>query len=292
MKKRGIAFLSLLFRWVFAMGVVLLPFAVQAQTICGVETETALLAGQSVPAGFVTASNDGQNLRVTYHAAGDWVITQTHLHVATDPQALPQTRKGNAIPGRFDYSGAYENGVTEAAFTIDLTQWPAGTQLYIAAHSVVVSAAGEETAWVRGFDFPGDDWAMYFTHTVQSCEPTPVDPGVIEFAQPAISVMEDAGSVTIQLVRTGGSDGAVAVTLETGGVSAEAGFDYDPVYTTVVFEDGESEKQIELYILDDSLFEDDESFGLYIVDIVGAQPGSQLELICTIIDDDGNSIPR
>lgn len=276
---------------VLSIAVLLIPFAAQAETICGMQTETTLLAGQTIPAGLVTVSNDGQSLLVTYHTDADWLITETHLHVATSPEDLPQTSKGNAIPGLFDYQSTYDGGVTEAAYTIDLSAWPEGTQLYIAAHSVVVSAAGTETAWGNGMGFPGKDWSMYFSHMVQPCEPTPVNPGVIEFDQSEISVNEGDGSVIIYLVRNEGSDGDVTVTLGSYPITASEDLDYESFFTTITFASGETEKQIEVFILEDTFHEVDEQFAVYIEDVVGAELGSPSEVLCTINDND-SSTPR
>lgn len=292
MKNRTAIFFGPVVTLVLTIMIGLIPLTAQAQTFCGTETETTLLAGQTIPAGSVTVSNDGQDLLVTYHTDGDWLITETHLHVATRPEDLPQTRKGNAIPGRFDYKGAYDDGVTEATHSITLANWPAGTQLYIAAHCVVVSTAGSETAWGNGFDFPGNNWAMYFAYTVQPCEPPSSNSGVIEFAQPSISVAENAVSIILQLVRNDGSDGDVTVTLEYVGLSATEGDDYQPGTTTVTFADGETEKQVEVFILDDEIDENDELFGIYLIDVAGAQLGDQLEMTCTIVDDDDAVMPE
>jgi hypothetical protein len=56
--------------------------------------------------------------------------------------------------------------------------WEPGVQLFIATHAsvknptvVYIDGPWEETAWGAGFDFPGRNWAMYFTYTVQE-EPT------------------------------------------------------------------------------------------------------------------------
>ncbi|MEJ2642224.1 MAG: hypothetical protein P8010_21905, partial [Desulfosarcinaceae bacterium] len=122
------------------------PAAGQAQTSCGQAMETVLIAGQNMPVGTVVVENDEQYLTVTYQTDGDWLITETHLDVATRPEDLQQTPKGNAIAGRFAYKSEHDPGVTTVTHTIDLAAWPAGTQLYLAAHSVVVSAFASETA--------------------------------------------------------------------------------------------------------------------------------------------------
>ena len=131
------------------------PVSSHAQTGCGEMTQTTLLAGQSIPAGLVTVENDEQYLYVTYQAAENWLILETHLDVATSPEALKQTRTGNAVPGRFAYKSEHDSGVTAIVHTIEWSAWPAGSQLYIAAHAVVISPFANETAWGEGMGFPG-----------------------------------------------------------------------------------------------------------------------------------------
>lgn len=262
------------------------PVAGQAQTFCGEMTETALIAGQNIPVGFVSIENDEQYLYVIYQTDGDWLITETHLDVATRPEDLKQTSKGNAIPGRFAHQSEHDPGVTTVTHAIDLTAWPSGSQLYLAAHSVVVSASGSETAWGEGMDFPGKNWAMYIPYLLQLCETPPLEPGVIDLASSTIEVLENAVSITLQLIRTNGSDGQATVTLESADISATGGDDYETVANVVTFEDGETEKSVEVFILDDTQEENNEQFTIQITHVTGAEMGGNTSTIITIIDND------
>lgn len=269
----------------------LTPITGQAQTTCGEKMETALIAGQNIPVGSVITENDEQNLYVTYQTDGNWLITETHVDVATQPEDLKQTSKGNAVPGRFAFKSQHDPGVAAVTHTIDLAAWPSGSQLFIAAHSVVVSASGSETAWAEGMDFPGNNWAMYVSYELQTCEPPPLEPGVIDLLPPTVEVQEDAISVTLHLTRTLGSDGQATVTLESDDITATGGDDYETVTDTVTFEDGETEKTVQVYILDDTQDEDDELFTVQISNVTGAAPGLNTSTVCTIIDND-NMIPQ
>ena len=143
---------------------------------------TDLIVGGGNPAsaidvGDVLVWNDGEQLIVQYHVtAQDWCLTETHVHIATSADAIPQTRTGNAIPGKFDFSATLDC-VTSYTMTVPL-MWGTGVELSIAAHAsvknptvVYIDGPWEETAWGAGFDFPGRNWAMYFTYTLQE-EPT------------------------------------------------------------------------------------------------------------------------
>jgi hypothetical protein len=291
MTQRTINSLKSVFLTLIVLAAGLTLIAGQAQASCGQVTETPLIAGQSIPAGSVVVENDAQYLYVTYQTDGTWLITETHLDVATRPEDLKQTSKGNAVPGRFAYKSEHDPGVTTVTHTIDLTAWPSGTQLFLAAHSVVVSVSGSETAWAEGLDFPGANWATYFSYEVQSCDPPPVEPGVIDILPTTIDVPENGVFITLQLNRSGGSDGQATVSLVTNDMTATGGDDYETVATTVTFDDGETEKYIDVYILDDTQMEDDEQFMVQIVDVSGAEMGADTSTTCTIIDND-QPIPR
>lgn len=268
------------------MAIALTPIAGQALASCGQTVQTTLIAGQSIPAGSVIIENDAQYLYVTYQTNGNWLITETHLDVATRPEDLKQTSKGNAVPGRFAYKSEHNPGVATVTHTVDLAAWPSDAQLFIAAHSVVVSASGSETAWGEGMDFPGNNWAMYVSYAVQSCDPPPMEPGVIDMLPSTVEVLENGVSITLQLIRTTGSDGLATVTLDTDGITATMGDDFETVTNMVTFGNGETEKFFEIYILDDAQEEIDEQFRVQISNVTGAEMGVNTSTICTIIDDD------
>ena len=101
---------------------------------------TDLIAGGGNPksatdVGEVEVWNDGDYLYVKYVVdAEDWSMTKTHLAVATDLDDIPQ-KKGNPIPGRFEYSD------TEDTYRIPL-EWDVDTELYIAAPANVQKLIG------------------------------------------------------------------------------------------------------------------------------------------------------
>jgi hypothetical protein len=135
---------------------------------------TDLLAGQDMDVGDVLVWNDGDYLYVKYVITDpDWTITETHLHVATSLEAIPQ-KNGNPIPGKFDYNDQWDH-VSEVLYEIELT-WEYETELYIAVHAVVEKVISEyeiqtETAWGAPEPFPGKNWATYFMYTVQTPPP-------------------------------------------------------------------------------------------------------------------------
>ena len=88
-----------------AVGASLLAFGGCATAaICGTPQPVTLFAGQTIDAGTVTVSNDDTSLYVTYSAVDPWWLSETHLHVADSEAGIPQNRKGNPVPGNFQYS--------------------------------------------------------------------------------------------------------------------------------------------------------------------------------------------
>jgi len=130
-----------------------------------------LYAGQDLPVGTVTVSNDGINLFVEYITTGGWVMTETHLAVAPvqrvlgeipdpipdpSPEDIPQTKKGNPIPGQFPYKHEDLGYITSDPYIIPLSEIDIGVGaddiLYIAAHAKVIRPIEDcwETVWQIG----------------------------------------------------------------------------------------------------------------------------------------------
>ncbi|NIP37360.1 MAG: hypothetical protein GWN18_20530, partial [Thermoplasmata archaeon] len=133
----------------------------------GGSAETATDVGE------VYVWQDDDYLYVKFMTTGDWEMTLTHLHVAEDPDDIPQTKKGNPKVGKFDYETSHSPAVQMYTYKImwDDT-W--GDTLYIAAHANVQMVTGydeygnpiyrTETAWGDGFDFEGNNWATYMKY--------------------------------------------------------------------------------------------------------------------------------
>ena len=100
--------------------------------------EVVLYAGQYENVGVVKVWNDTENLYVKYIVDDPWCLTETHLHVAAVPEDIPQTKKGNPIPGQFDYEGEHDCE-TYVLYTIPLAGLD--VELCIAAHAVVADTS-------------------------------------------------------------------------------------------------------------------------------------------------------
>jgi hypothetical protein len=108
-----------------------------------------LCAGQDLDVGEVEVSKDACTLHVRFVTDGTWLMSQTHLHVATDWADIPQTKKGNPIPGHFDYSMDHDDLTSEYTYDIPLEDLGGEGTYYLAAHAVVLDtesmAQGEQS---------------------------------------------------------------------------------------------------------------------------------------------------
>jgi hypothetical protein len=129
-----------------------------------------LYAGQDMDVGNVNVSYDNVTGELTVEfvvVSDNWALSETHVDVGTTLGDIPQTKKGNPIPGKFDYSDEYlpADRITSDTFVIAVGQLEAGDTLYVAAHAEMVELDAEdqiiqeESAWGDGEDFEGANWA-------------------------------------------------------------------------------------------------------------------------------------
>ncbi len=140
------------------------------------------------PVGVVEVTNDADNLYVTFSITeGDWLLNETHLHIANESEYIPQTKKGNPQPGQFEYSVEHEC-ITSITYVVPLSdiEIPETGIVCIAAHAAVELPPEDEeeeiryeSAWGEGEDFEGKNWAMYFTYTIEEPVTEPVTEPVL-----------------------------------------------------------------------------------------------------------------
>lgn len=114
--------------------------------------------------------------------------------------------------------------------------------------------------------------------------------GQLAFSSDTYSVGEGGGSVTVNIDRTGGSDGTVTVNYATSNGSATAGNDYTAASGTLAFGNGETTKSFTVPILEDSVDENNETVNLTLSSPGGgATLGGQSTAVITITDNDASS---
>ncbi len=119
-----------------------------------------LYAGKDCRVGDVQVWNDENCIHVKYVITKPgWVLKETHLALGDDLCDIPQTVKGNPIPGQFPFGDCYKvaDMVTSDEFIICLGGWENGDDLFVAAHAsvahvsqgcvVALSDAGQVCWW-------------------------------------------------------------------------------------------------------------------------------------------------
>jgi hypothetical protein len=115
--------------------------------------------------------------------------------------------------------------------------------------------------------------------------------GVLQLSASSYSVAESGGTATIIITRTGGSGGAVGVTVATSNGTATAGTDYTTVNQVVTFANGEINKTVTIPILSDTLVEGNETVTVTLSSPTGgAALGTPTTAVLTITDDDANPV--
>jgi hypothetical protein len=114
-----------------------------------------------------------------------------------------------------------------------------------------------------------------------------VNRGTLQFASSTYSVNENGGSVQIYLSRTGGSYGAASVSYGTANGTATAGLDYTSASGTLNWADGDTaSKSFTVPMIDDSVYEGNETFTASLSGASGASLGSPTATTVTIIDNE------
>lgn len=143
-----------------------------------------LLAGQSTDVGDITVQSDGTRVRLLTHSDGA-CIAGLQAALAGSPQLIPQTKKGNAIPGKFPVAKEYNPCTNDSLVDVLLSSIPGyvpGQPIYIAVHADIVLPSGEsDSAWGEGTGFPGANWSSYkdvtLLPTVLTFDETPLANG-------------------------------------------------------------------------------------------------------------------
>ncbi|XP_037777233.1 sodium/calcium exchanger 2-like isoform X4 [Penaeus monodon] len=115
---------------------------------------------------------------------------------------------------------------------------------------------------------------------------------IIDFHAASCAVMENIGKFEVAIIRSGRTDNEVSVRVETIDGTATEDQDYIPINQVITFGPGETEKLIEVEIINDNQWEPDEEFFLKISLLYNAEKrqGVQLGRISimeiTILNDD------
>jgi surface-anchored protein len=111
-------------------------------------------------------------------------------------------------------------------------------------------------------------------------------PGCLEFGTSDFTVDEAAGTATITVSRSHGSDGPVTVNLATSDGTAQAGVDYTATSVPVSFADGQTSQTVTIPINVDGFVENNETINLTLSNPTGgAELGGRTTAVLTINED-------
>jgi glucose/arabinose dehydrogenase len=111
-------------------------------------------------------------------------------------------------------------------------------------------------------------------------------PGVFEIDVTGVSVNEGAGTATVIVNRVNGSSGAATVDYVTNENTALRDVDFTYQARTLNFADGQTSQSIVIPILEDTIVEATESFGVAILGATGAALGTKRTTSVSILDND------
>ena len=118
-------------------------------------------------------------------------------------------------------------------------------------------------------------------------KPKPPTTGTVQFKSSTYSVAENGGSVRIYVSRTGGSSGPASVGYATANGTATAGTDYTSKSGTLNWSGGDAaDKYFDVTILNDGVYEGDETFKANLSGASGATLGSPSTATVTITDNE------
>src|SRR5688572_14970411 len=102
---------------------------------CGSPYISNLVINRAADAGDISVYNDAETLTIQFISENGWMLSQSSTHVAADQRRIPITASGAPRLTEFDHQRTYAPEVTGDVYTVDLSQWDAGTTLYIAIHT-------------------------------------------------------------------------------------------------------------------------------------------------------------
>ena len=111
-------------------------------------------------------------------------------------------------------------------------------------------------------------------------------PKLLSFAQSSVSVSEGAGSVTVNVTRTGNLSAPATVFYQTNDNTASERADYTAALGTVSFAANETTKPLKVFVTDDARAEAAESFTISLTSPSGALLGTLQTVTVSISDND------
>ena len=245
-------------------------------------------AGSSTESSFVRTSTSGGDVHEGSYLM--FPVDNRNDHLIPDKYTL--TASGTTLYGVGGWfrssTGAKIGFTTNGSAPVDFT----GADATVSDWTFLgfIDDAGFTTVLVEAVDEGGDEVNIFFSDDFTLGAQSGAFPGQkLQFSSATYSVAENAATLQITVERTGGTSGTLSADYASDSESgtASANQDYTPVSGTLNFADGESSQQITIDILDDTVFEDSESFT---INLSGLNIGAQNSATVTITDNDAPAV--
>ncbi len=221
---------------------------VPSEATITIEDDDSVSAGDDTStitfsAGAYSVNEDGESLTVTVERRGSNDAAASVQYATSDITA----RAGidyDATSGTLNFAV----GETQKTFvvTVDDDQTTEGNEKLDLTLSSFVGA------------LPGTFTEVEFT--IVDNEVLSFGAGSLKLGADTYDVLESAGVLSIPVLRTGGGDGDIEVRYETHNGTAKFEEDYEKTEGTLLFRHGETEKRIEISIIDDERNDPNETF--------------------------------
>lgn len=109
-------------------------------------------------------------------------------------------------------------------------------------------------------------------------------PGVVGFSSPSYIVNQNAGTATITVTRTNGTDGTVSINYKTINGTATNGVDYLAVSNVLTFNPGVSSRTFTVTILNGTTIQPDRTVGLVLSTVTGGAAIGLTNSVLTIVN--------
>jgi hypothetical protein len=221
------------------------------------ESCVTLFAGQTIDAGSVCTTVEGDDLVITYTTDNGWELTEAHAWVGEDLAEMPQTPTGNPKIGNFPYNSGDITGATTFSFNVPLaslgSECVCDLSYIVAAHAALRKDDGmggyeTQTGWADGSPIVNrGSWATYTTVTLSCEEEPPPEEGSCEtaFAFGETTFIDlgltdsrwgwEIGAFGPGSYSTPIYAGAAQNDLSKGTLVGTLGYEYDGSYVTVTF---------------------------------------------------------
>lgn len=221
-------------------------------------------------------ATQGQTLTVTVARSN---VTDTSQQVSVNYQLIPGSAKENddytPVSGTLTWPA---NDNRDRTISIDIAADATGTEL-------------QEKFFVRlSQPTKGASLAKnsYLTVNIDGR----IDNGSLAFGQTETTVPENQNTTSINVSRSGSTQGETSVSYRLVSASAIVGEDVEDSSGTLTWADGDNtDKTITINIINDDITENDESFNINLSSINNSRLGNNTSYQVTISDDDANTAP-